>query len=304
MAWGHRGPTTKTLGVHLPTTTWDLQTARDLEDQTRAQGFTGGTTSRGDGGHKTLMEARTSTVGMRAGDRDQVLDRGTREVEAEATEEEGGMVETGVLMTGSTVTEESSEDGEMTGSEAVAPAGPEVEVTLTSLEARKRAMMSPKTWVEAGTTEAEGDRHEEGVHQEQEVTTVTGTGSRCMMGHHRRDASVHLLCRAWTWPLCPPASAPGRTAQELETLETGILLEPMEPVLPGMTAVSVHQDAVDGGVGVLEVDPEPGEEDHHSEEHLGGVAGAGSARFGAEADYGHMTPTDNLSGEQTCFNVP
>lgn len=87
-------------------------------DQTRAQVLTGETTSRVDGDHRTLTEARTSTAEeRRAGGQD--LDQDTREVEAtggedtEEEEEEEGMEGTGAPTRGSR--EESSEDGETTG---------------------------------------------------------------------------------------------------------------------------------------------------------------------------------------------
>lgn len=147
MGWGHRGPTTKeTLGGRRPTTTWVPLIARaleGLEDQTRARGLTGETTSKVDVGRRILTEARTFTAEeRRAGD----LDPATRGEEEGATGgEEGTEVEeegtegTGALRTGSPETEETSEDGETTGLEEEAPAGPEVEVTLTSTVARKRA---------------------------------------------------------------------------------------------------------------------------------------------------------------------
>lgn len=83
------------------------------------------------------MEARTSTAEeRRAGD------LATRELE-EAT---GGQEDTeeatrgpGARMNGSPEMEASLEDGEMTGSEGAAPAGLEVEGTLTSTVARRRA---------------------------------------------------------------------------------------------------------------------------------------------------------------------
>lgn len=57
----------------------------------------------------------------------------------------------------------------LSGSEEGAPAGPELEVTLTSTVARKRALTAQRRWVEAGTTEAEGGHLEEEVHPEEEV---------------------------------------------------------------------------------------------------------------------------------------
>lgn len=79
----------------------------------------------------------------RAGDQD------TREEEEEATggevteeeEEEEGTQGTGPP-TGSV--EESSEDAERTGSEEVAPAGPEVEATRRSTVARRRALRAQR----------------------------------------------------------------------------------------------------------------------------------------------------------------
>lgn len=69
-------------------------------------------------GHKTLMEARTSTEGeRRAGDLDLGQDTREEEEEEEATEvgdiEQEGTEGTGALMRGSA--EGSSEDGETTG---------------------------------------------------------------------------------------------------------------------------------------------------------------------------------------------
>lgn len=55
------------------------------------------------------------------------------------------------------------------GSEEGALAGLELEVTLRSMESKRRASMGRRTWVEAGTVEAEGDCLEEEVHLEEEV---------------------------------------------------------------------------------------------------------------------------------------
>lgn len=89
------------------------------------------------------MEAWTSMAEeRRAGDQD--LDQDTREEEdtggEDTEEEEEGTEGTGALMRG--LPEESSEDGETTGSEEEAPAGPEAEVTPKSMVARRRALMA------------------------------------------------------------------------------------------------------------------------------------------------------------------
>ena len=57
----------------------------------------------------------------------------------------------------------------ISGSEEAAPAGPELEVTLTSTAAERRALTALKRWAEAGTAEAEGGRPEGGVHPEEGV---------------------------------------------------------------------------------------------------------------------------------------
>lgn len=107
----------ETLGGHLPTITWALLSGRvleGLEDQTRAQVLTGGTTSRADVARRTMMEARTSTAEeRRAGDLDQdTKEEGGATGEEDTEEEEEGTEETGALMSGSA---ESLEDAEMTG---------------------------------------------------------------------------------------------------------------------------------------------------------------------------------------------
>ncbi len=61
-----------------------------------------------------------------------------------------------------------------------APAGPEVEVTLMSTVAQRRASMARRKWAEAGTTEAEGGRLEEEVHPEVEEEVRGGyVGEGC-----------------------------------------------------------------------------------------------------------------------------
>ncbi|KAG7240454.1 hypothetical protein INR49_026862 [Caranx melampygus] len=207
-AWmGPQGPNSKgdPRGPH-PTTTWAPQTARvlgGLEGQTRAQGLTGGTTSRADEDHRTLMEARSFTAEkMRPGD----LDQDTREgATGEADTEEEGTEGTGAQRRGSA--EGSSEDGEMTGSEEGGPADPELEATLTSTEARTRPSTAQRTWAEAGTTEAGGGHLVEEDPPEEEVTMVIETVSRCMMGRLQLVVNAPPLCRGWTWRLCPPETS-------------------------------------------------------------------------------------------------
>lgn len=227
------------------------------------------------------MEARSSTAeGRRAGDQDQ--DTRVEEEEEEGatggedTEEEGAEG-TGAPRKGSA--EESSEDAETTGSEEEAPAGPEVEVTLTSTGARRRALTARRRWVEAGTTGAEGGRLEEEVHpEEEEGTTVIETVSRCMMGHLRPVASAPPPCRGWTWRLCRPGSVRGRTGREPETPESESPRGPTEVApLRGRTGATARPVEVDEAAGVPEDrDRPPGEEDQHPEDHRGGADGAGS----------------------------
>lgn len=127
--------------------------------------------------------------------------------------------------------------------------------------------------------EAEGGRHEEEVHPEEEVTMVTGTVSRCMMVRLRPDVSAHLPCKGWTWRLFLLESVRGRTAREQVTPERESHLELMEVgLLRGTTEATVHLVEADEAAGVLEEDQDrsPGEEDQHPEDHRGGAAGAGS----------------------------
>lgn len=57
----------------------------------------------------------------------------------------------------------------LSGTEEVAPAGPELESTLMITVARMRALMGQMRWGEDGTTGAEGGCLEEEVHPGQEV---------------------------------------------------------------------------------------------------------------------------------------
>lgn len=154
------------------------------------------------------MAAKTSTPEERkAGDQDP--DQDTKEEEestgGEATEEEG-VEGTGALTRG--LVEGISEDGEMTGeilrliqpesdggtkattetcrglnrceldllglsgSEEGSQDGPELEVTLRSTVARRKALMVLRTWGEAGTVEAGGGHLEEAAHPEEQVRRV------------------------------------------------------------------------------------------------------------------------------------
>lgn len=132
---------------------------------------------------------------------------------------------------------------------------------------------------EAGTAEDEGDHQEEEDHRE-EVTMVTETGSRCMMGRLRLVESAPRPCRGWTWRLCPPASGRGRTDRGQETSERESPPELMEVVcLRERTAVTVRLVAVDEAAGVLGAPPGPGEEDPHPEECRGAAFGAGSPEW-------------------------
>lgn len=115
---------------------------------------------------------------------------------------------------------------------------------------------------------------------------VTGTVSRCMMGRLRLVVSAPRPCRGWTWRLCPPGSARGRTDREPETPESASPPELTEVAPPrGRTAVTVRLVGVDEAAGVPEEDLDQdrplGEEDQHPEDqhpedHRGGASGAGS----------------------------
>lgn len=136
--------------------------------------------------------------------------------------------------------------------------------------------MAQRRWVEAGTTEAEGDRLEEEVRPEEEVTMVIGTDSRCTTGRLRLVASAPPPCRGWTWRLCPPGSVRGRMDQEPETPERESHRERTEVApLRGRT-VTVRRVEVDEVAGVPEEDRSPGEEGRHQEDRRGVAAGAGS----------------------------
>lgn len=50
-----------------------------------------------------------------------------------------------------------------------------------------------------------------------QVTTPTGTISRCTTARPQPAASVPHLCKAWTWHLCRPGNGPGRTGPGPET---------------------------------------------------------------------------------------
>lgn len=81
----------------------------------------------------------------------------------------------------------------LSGSEEEAPAGPEVEVTLTSTGARRRALTARRRWVEAGTTGAEGGRLEEEVHPEEEEVRGTRTGFCSVLGPRSEETDGHLV---------------------------------------------------------------------------------------------------------------
>lgn len=138
------------------------------------------------------------------------------------------------------------------GSGEGAPDGLGAEVTLKSMGARRKATMSRRTWDVAGRAGEEGDRHEEGVHPEEEEVMTGIVMDRCMMGLPQRVVSAPRPFRGWTWHLFPPVSVHGKMDREQETTESP--RGPMEGAPLRMAEVTVLLVGVDEAVGVEGLD--------------------------------------------------